>query len=411
MILTLRADCMKYALAYRPFADALQDNTLHLGPMTREELQRAIEKPAEKLNVVFEAGLIERILDDIENEPGGLPLLEFALTLLWEQQARNVLTHSTYEALGQVKGALARYADEVYDDLNENEQKHLRRILVQLVHPGEKIKDTRRIANRKEFDESEWILIQRMADIRLVVTARDLTGEETVEIVHESLIHGWKQLREWINKDRSFRTWQERLRLAIQQWEGSGYDDGALLHGALLAQGEHWLENRPDDLNQDEQRYIYESVALKKREQARWKREQMLVSIGGGLVGGGFGGTLGTIADFISPEKSSQIGMLFGAILGNSLFNALFGSVIAFGISLGAMISVQQRRFSVAGGIGAGMLFGGLLGVFWANTENPAEILPKGLIGVFRTIGINTANPLVFILLGILLYAICGGGY
>ena len=53
--------------------------------MNRDELQAAIEKPAELQGAAFEAGLVTRILDDVGEEPGNLPLLEFALTLLWDR--------------------------------------------------------------------------------------------------------------------------------------------------------------------------------------------------------------------------------------------------------------------------------------------------------------------------------------
>jgi hypothetical protein len=117
ILLTLRADFMGQALAHRPFADALQEASLMLGPMTRQELRVAIEKPAEMQGAAFEAGLVERILDDVGEKPGNLPLLEFTLTQLWEQQTDGWLAHADYEAMGCVEGALAAYADQVYADL------------------------------------------------------------------------------------------------------------------------------------------------------------------------------------------------------------------------------------------------------------------------------------------------------
>ncbi|NIL98146.1 MAG: hypothetical protein GTO62_13725, partial [Planctomycetales bacterium] len=47
-VFTLRADFLEQALSHRPLADTLQNSDLKLGPMTREELGRAIENPAEK---------------------------------------------------------------------------------------------------------------------------------------------------------------------------------------------------------------------------------------------------------------------------------------------------------------------------------------------------------------------------
>ena len=107
ILLTLRADFMGRALGYRPFADALQQASQMLGPMNREELRSAVKEPAELQGARFEIGLIERILDDVGDQPGNLPLLEFALTLLWDQPEPNgLLTHSAYEHVGKSRRRL-----------------------------------------------------------------------------------------------------------------------------------------------------------------------------------------------------------------------------------------------------------------------------------------------------------------
>ena len=116
LLLTLRADFMGQALAHYPLAQVLQDASLMLTPMTHEELWAAIEKPAELQGAAFEPGLVVRILDDVGEEPGALPLLEFALTLLWERHVSGWLTHAAYEEIGQAEGALARYAEQVFGE-------------------------------------------------------------------------------------------------------------------------------------------------------------------------------------------------------------------------------------------------------------------------------------------------------
>lgn len=269
LAITLRADFVSQALAQRPFADALQDSDVKLGPMTRNELAQAIEYPARLFAVTFEAGLVDRILDDVGREPGNLPLLEFALTLLWERRTGRRLTHTAYEAIGRVEGALAQYADKVYDNLKEKEQEQARRIFTQMIRPGEGTEDTRRVARRSELDPQDWGLANQLADARLVVTGRDPEGHETVEVVHEALIRGWGHLREWMNADRTFRTWQERLRIALRQWQQSQKDEGALLRGALLAEAQEWLAQRPDDLSQEEQQLIQTSA-----DSRQWQQQE-----------------------------------------------------------------------------------------------------------------------------------------
>lgn len=110
LLLTLRADFMGQALSQRPFADALQDKVLNLGPMNAEELMHAITQPAEKGSARFEEGLPELIVTDVAARPGALPLLEFALSQLWEKQENAKLTLNAYQSIGGVEGGLARYA-------------------------------------------------------------------------------------------------------------------------------------------------------------------------------------------------------------------------------------------------------------------------------------------------------------
>jgi DNA-binding SARP family transcriptional activator len=271
-LLTLRADFMGQALSHRPFADALQDASFMIGPMTVDELQLAIEQPAEKQGAAFEEGLVERILKDVGQEPGHLPLLEFALTLLWEKQEDGWLSHADYEEIGQVEGALARYADEVMDELEESEGEQARQIFVQLVRPGQGTEDTRRVATRSELGDVHWPLVQHLADRRLVVTGRDeSSGRETVEVVHEALIQRWGRLRAWMTADRVFRTWQERLRAGLQGWQASGSDDGALLRGGPLAEAEEWLAEKGEQVSAAEREYIEASVAQRERRELERK--------------------------------------------------------------------------------------------------------------------------------------------
>jgi WD40 repeat protein len=273
LILTLRADFLGQALAHRPFADAIQEADVKLGPMTHNELNRAIVNPAKKLEVDFETGLTARILEDVGDEPGNLPLLEFALSQLWERQDGGLLTHQSYEDIERVHGALARHADAVYDGLKPEDQAAARRVFIQVVRPGEGTEDTRRMATRSELGEDTSGLIQQLADSRLLVTGSDSTGRETVEVVHEALIRGWGRLRKWMNADREFRVWQERLRALIRGWEASERDEGGLLRGLPLATAERWLAEREGDLSELEKEFIQASLAERERSEEA-KREQ-----------------------------------------------------------------------------------------------------------------------------------------
>jgi uncharacterized delta-60 repeat protein len=281
VLLTLRADFLAQALLYRPFADTLNaGETVLLAPMSRDDLRAAVREPACLHGVTFEGGLVERILDDVEEAPGQLPLLEFALTQLWERQESRHLTHAAYEAIGGVEGSLMHHAEAVYQEFSEEEREDVRRVFIQMVTPGEGTQDTRRRALRTELGAARWRTVRHLADARLLVTGQDANGQEYAEVAHEALIQSWPTLREWMQADRSFRRWQERMRLLARQWQESKMDEGALLRGALLLEAQEWLVQRGDEIEAKLQEFISASETHVRAEQERQKRLQRRITLG-----------------------------------------------------------------------------------------------------------------------------------
>ncbi|MCP4344233.1 MAG: tetratricopeptide repeat protein [Desulfobacterales bacterium] len=279
LLITLRADFMGQAIAYNSFAEILDKFPKKiLKSMEEEGLRNAIARPAEMMGVELERGLEERILQDLGKEPGNLPLLEFALKELWKEQNFRQMTHDGYERIGGVKKALANYADKVYESFNtEQEKENLRRIFIQLIRPSEGTEDTRQLATRDQIHERNWDLVRKLADARLIVTGRDEeTGIETVELVHDSLIHHWQPLQEWMNKDREFRVWQNRLRYAMQDWVKTGKDEGSLLRSSRLLEAQENLINYKGLLSDNEQVYIKTSINVERK----YERYKLIFEIG-----------------------------------------------------------------------------------------------------------------------------------
>lgn len=274
VLLTLRADFLSQALGSHAFAEALRGGDVKLGPMTTAELRAAIENPARKLGVRFEMGLVDRILTDVQSQPGGLPLLEFALTELWSQQRNGRLSHLGYQDIGGVAEAIAAYAERVYVGLDERSQQLARQVFLQLVRPGQGTEDTRRIASRAEIDDQRWQTVTRLADARLVVTQRDEgSGEDIAEVVHEALIHEWRRLRQWVDDDREYLVWRQRLSDSRREWERWQRAEGFLLRETPLAVALDWLEKRGDELKGTEDlSYIEASRARQEREQQERER-------------------------------------------------------------------------------------------------------------------------------------------
>ena len=266
IVLTLRGDFYGHALAQRSLADALQDAVINLGPMNREELRRAVVMPAGQVGLAYEAGLESRILDDVGDEPGNLPLLEFVLKGLWEERRGGMLHHAAYEAMEGVQGAMAKRAEEVCETIcgqGAIREDKLRSVFLDLVHTEEGAKDTRRRLEMDKLSDEAKEVVARLTRERLLVSGRDeATGKEILEVAHEALIRRWKRLQAWLDADRDFRTWRHRLAAALEEWQRSGKKDRAtLLRGGPLAEAERWFGERQADLSPEEQGFIRASVS------------------------------------------------------------------------------------------------------------------------------------------------------
>lgn len=143
LVIAMRADFLGKCAEqdYSGLARQIQQNLVTVTPMTRDELKQAIIEPAKLVGLQVEPELVEEILADVEGSPGSLPLLEYTLKELWQQQK---LTLAGYTHLGGVKGTLEKRATEVYESFSREEQQIAKRIFLELTQLGEGTEDTRR---------------------------------------------------------------------------------------------------------------------------------------------------------------------------------------------------------------------------------------------------------------------------
>ncbi|WP_286619269.1 TIR domain-containing protein, partial [Variovorax sp. J22R115] len=269
VVLTLRGDYFGRAVtSQRDLSDRLQGAQVNLGPMTKEELRCAIVKPAKQVGLEFEPNLVELILEHAVGEPGNLPLLEFVLRELWEQRQGRVMHRAAYDAMGQLEGAIAKRADALYDDLTRSDpqaEQRIRSIVLRLVRPGEGELDTRRRALLEDFDAPTTKLVEQLAKARLLVSSAEIGNQSpTVEVAHEALITHWKRLREWVDADRQFMGWRQRLDDEVIEWERQHRQAGLLLQGLRLAEARDWLQRRREGISTREYAFINASAGRRK---------------------------------------------------------------------------------------------------------------------------------------------------
>ena len=84
VVLALRADFYARCAAYPGLAHLVGANNVIVGPMSRDEVRRAIALPAARVGLRVDPDLEDAMVDDVEGQPGALPLLSTALLELWQ---------------------------------------------------------------------------------------------------------------------------------------------------------------------------------------------------------------------------------------------------------------------------------------------------------------------------------------
>jgi WD40 repeat protein len=283
VVITLRADFYDRPLMHPDVGRLMREHTEVVLPLSAEELADAIRKPAEQAGAELEAGLVTAMVADVAEQPGALPMLQYALTELFERREERTLTRQAYAEIGGVSGALARRAEEVYAGLGETAQATARQIFLRLVTLGEGVEDTRRRVLRAELesitvdatrntDTSHSSTIAEVLAVygqsRLLTFDRDpTTRAPTVEVAHEALLREWGRLRGWLDESRADVRMQRLLASAAGEWLEAGRDASFLLRGARLDQFEGWARETDLALTQDERAYLDASL------EDRWQRE------------------------------------------------------------------------------------------------------------------------------------------
>ncbi|MGA5428222.1 caspase, EACC1-associated type [Streptomyces koyangensis] len=272
IVLGLRADFYGPCMRDARLARVLRTGQFTLPAMSDQELLAAIEGPAAHAGLRLESGLAGHLLHELRREaPGGetgtvtLPFLAHALQQTWARRRGTQLTFAGYEAAGGIRGSVARVADELYGALDRADRERLRDLLLRMVT----LVDTEgRAARRRlpvpqgggEAECAERELLGRLAEARLVVLDRD-----EAQLCHDSLLHGWPRLRDWVRDDRVRLLVLRRVGEAADSWAEAGRWRSALYRGDQLAAARQELGTEGPGLRPVDRDFLAESDRAERR--------------------------------------------------------------------------------------------------------------------------------------------------
>jgi WD40 repeat protein/energy-coupling factor transporter ATP-binding protein EcfA2 len=209
--------------------------------MTRGELREAIEKPAETRVMYFQPhDLVEQLINEVDNMPGALPLLSFALSELFLKYLKRqrvaeytgitidrALTQADYQELGGVMQSLTQRADEEYQALvrkNSAYSQVVRHVMLRMIAlSGGELARRRVSLSELEYPQEKNSLVKEVIEgftkARLLVKGEDSLGDCYVEPAHDALVRGWERLLRWKQEQEESLILQRRLTPSAVDWQ------------------------------------------------------------------------------------------------------------------------------------------------------------------------------------------------
>jgi hypothetical protein len=253
-----------------------QPNLLALTEMPAANLTQAIESPAQVVGLRYEAGLVDRLLNDAQAEAGSLPRLQYALYQLFRKRTDSRLTIAAYKAMGGVQGAIVYHAAMIFNRMNKQQQDVLQRVLLRLLDVSE-TGDV--VLHRVSQDELKFPDVANHAVVPIInqlsePVSRLITMQQfplppvrpmELYITHEAFIQAWDKLQQWIAEHLENLKYESELRRAAANWEASEHDEGYLLRSDKLTQAEKWFKTHHATALQ--QAYVEASMQLQRKEE------------------------------------------------------------------------------------------------------------------------------------------------
>ena len=263
--LTLRADFFDRPLEHGRFGALLGEGVIPVPAPGVQELRSIIVEPAAALGIQWESSLVERMIAEVHDQAGALPLLEFALTRLFEDRDADIITLDQYEAGGGVVGAMVAVAEATLAELRASDLDTARHLFLRLVNVDGEMAVRRRARvtelHRLVGDErSTARVLDAFGAARLLTFDCDPTSRvATVEVAHEALIEHWPRLRGWLDQVRGDLPLHRRLAAATADWHANSETPDLLLAEGQLAQHEAWTESTDLQLTSEERAFVEQS--------------------------------------------------------------------------------------------------------------------------------------------------------
>jgi WD domain, G-beta repeat len=247
VVLTMRSDFLSRCAQFPNLPERFNDGIYLVPRMGRDQLRDAMVGPVAMAEGSIEPALVQRVLNDIGDDPDQLPVLEHALLMTW-RRTRGAMNLEAYGLVGAFAEALSLEANRVYDTLSERQQEIARVVFQRLSGRDAEGRDVRSRAPLRELaaiagtsEDDTNVVVARFEAAGLLTTVGDL-----IDVPHESFIRKWDKFQTiagkkgWLDQEVEARDLLRELDTRERRRV-----PGDVLDGTDLDQASRWAQQHP----------------------------------------------------------------------------------------------------------------------------------------------------------------------
>jgi hypothetical protein len=257
VVLTMRLEWLGECATYIGLAEAINEGIYLVPQMTRQQFCQAIVCPVERAGGSITAGLVDRLLNDLDGQTDQLPVLQHALMLMWRKDTRrNVIDLNDYRDVGELSSCLSRDAEKTYKELSDEQRQGaemLFRVITDITHDNRRIRrrslrDILQLTGRTR-NQLEPVIeaFARTGRNFLTKSPGSLSEQSVIDISHEALLRQWELLRGWLDDEAAKRRTLRTLEDTASEWRRQR-DHGSYLYRGFRLEEAEKLEGRLSEL-------------------------------------------------------------------------------------------------------------------------------------------------------------------
>jgi WD40 repeat protein len=220
IIMAMRTDFLEKLYAYSRLVNIIfnQKNVRAIAELKAENLRLVIEQTAARHGVLLEKELVKVLIQDIREQKNCLPILQYALTLLWHNEDidNRILKLSTYQQIGGIKAAFQQQLERIYENFNHTEKLALKKVFLKLTKllNRERLAISQRVKLDDFKDECSQKVVNRLIEEKLLVIKDD-----RVILANEILLEKWDIFKNWLEEAWYAIALRKQLAEAVKSWK------------------------------------------------------------------------------------------------------------------------------------------------------------------------------------------------